>query len=120
MRTIKLVFWVLVVVTVAVFAVINMQNVGVNIDALSLEIPALAPIQAPLAFVMFLCLGAGLLVGVMLENDRGRRVRRDLRRARRDIELLTRDNGRMREALKDSDHPESARPTARPLSLPSR
>lgn len=113
MRTIKRSFWILVLVLVAVFAVINVETVEIVIDPLGLGFEALRPVYAPLAVVIFATLGIGLLVGVVLENDRGRAARRDLRRAKADLARLEADVERMHRAMKAADHPDSAGPPAR-------
>lgn len=108
MRLIKRVFWFAILALVAIFAIINMHNVRVEIDPFGLDIPALTAFEMPLSVVIFATLAIGLLVGVVLENDRGRPVRREMMRQRAEIAQLKQDAARMQKAMKDADHPDSA------------
>ncbi len=108
MRLIKRVFWFAVLALVAIFAIINMHNVRVEIDPFGLDLAALKAFEMPLSVVVFATLAVGLLVGVVLENDRGRPVRREMMRQRAEIAQLKQDGLRMQKAMKDADHPDSA------------
>lgn len=120
MRLLKRIFWVAILAVVIVFAVANMKNnVAVRIDPLAgLETEAAPPpegagvaegmFELPLPFIILGALAIGLLVGVMLENDRGRRARRELKRERRRSADLETELRRAQAAMKAADHPDSA------------
>lgn len=108
MRFLRRAFWILILLAAAIFAVINMQVVEVVIDPLGLGFQALKPLFLPLAYVIFLSLGVGLLVGVLLENDRGRPNRRELREKRAEVAKLRAEVQRMHQTMKAADHPDSA------------
>ncbi len=118
MRLIKRIFWIVILTLVIVFAVANMNNdVAVRIDPLAgLEAesgPAAGAesegvFALPLPFIILGALAIGLVVGVMLENDRGRGHRRELRRERRRAGELEAELRRVQEAMKAADHPDSA------------
>ena len=67
-------------------------------------------VDMPLALVIFGALAVGLLLGVLLENDRGRAARRELRQRRAELARLGGEAARLQQALKTVDHPESAGP----------
>lgn len=108
MRLIKRIFWVAILAMVALFAIINMHDVRVELDPFGLNLEALKAFEMPLAVVVFATLAIGLLVGVVLENDRGRPVRREMLRLRSELAALKEDASRMQRAMKDADHPDSA------------
>lgn len=108
MLWLKRVFWFAVLALVALFAIANMHEVRVELDPFGLNLDALKAFEMPLAVVIFATLAIGLLVGVVLENDRGRPVRREMLRQRAEIAQLKQDAARMQQAMKEADHPDSA------------
>lgn len=112
MRVIKRVFWALVIVIATVFAFTNMHPVTITLDPIGLGFEALQEVVTPLAYVILVSIGFGLIVGVGLAWDAYRPTRRALNAERREAHMLRRENERFVEALKASDHPESAGPPA--------
>lgn len=116
MRLIKRVFWVVILALVIIFAAANMgSDVAVRFDPLAVLEPAPADgaeaegvFEMPLPFIIFGVLAIGLIVGVMLENDRGRGFRRALRQEQRRSADLEAELRRMQAAMKAADHPDSA------------
>lgn len=115
MRLLKRVFWLLILLVVIVFAVANMNNdVLVRIDPLAglsseaIDAGTSGVWSIALPFVILGALTIGLIVGVMLENDRGRQARRELKRQRRRVAELDAELKRAQAAMKAADHPDSA------------
>ncbi|MCI4664638.1 MAG: hypothetical protein MRY74_07940 [Neomegalonema sp.] len=111
MRILKRVFWIVILLAAAAFAIVNMTNeVTVRFDPFE-RVADGAPASAfsmPLPVLLLLFLAGGLIVGVILENDRGRAVRRELRREQKRRKELETELSRLNETLKAADHPDSA------------
>lgn len=109
MRLMKWIFWVLILLILAVFVAINMKSVAVvELDPFRLGYEWLSAVRLPLPFLIAIVLGVGLVVGIMLENSRARDVRRELRREQRRRGELETEIKRLQATLKASDHPDSA------------
>lgn len=104
MRFVKRLFWILALAVLVIVGVLNMETpVVVRIDPLEI----MPPVETTLAVVMFVVLAAGVVIGVLLENSRGRPARRQLSKHHGELAMLRGEVDRLRKALKAADHPES-------------
>ena len=111
MTLIKRFFWISLLILAIGFAAMNMQLVEVRLlpfwptDA-GVEDITLRPL--PLSFIIFAALLIGLLVGVMLENDRERPFRRELNQKSRELTQARSELAKLQSALKQADTAETA------------
>ena len=107
MRVIKNGIVVAVVLIILTFTVANMAPVRVVLDPFGLGVAALAPIQAPLAFVALGFVAVGMILGVVLMRLALWDALKNARRHAAEVKALHKENARLREALKAADHPAS-------------
>lgn len=108
MRLMKRVFWILVLLVAISFAAMNMQTVEVTVLPFAVTDTSVTSFAMPLAFVIFVSLLVGLLVGVMLEHDRERPIRRERTEKSRELAKTRNELAQLQSALKQSDTPETA------------
>lgn len=116
-RWISRIFWLAVLVAMALFMVANKETVAVNFDPIGLGYEFLQPRTMPLYGVMMISLTIGLILGLLFLRVAYVPVRRSERDNARQVVLLKRENERMRQSLKAMDSADSVRPST---NLPAR
>ncbi len=100
MKTIRYTFWAIVGLCLILIGLANREFVTVRAmpEALG-ELLGLSPdIQLPLFVVIFIGVGAGLMIGFLWEWVREHRIRVEARGKAREVESLRRENERLRGA----------------------
>ena len=109
MRLVKRIFWVVVLLVVVLFAVINMDNVvSVQLDPFKLGYESLETVKMSLPVIVLVSLLVGLFVGALFASSRERELRRGLKREQRRRDELDAELRRVQAAMKAADHPDSA------------
>jgi uncharacterized integral membrane protein len=84
-----------IIVAIALFALLNRQNVPVVIDPFGTDVPGMR-FEAPLFFVMFLCGAIGVVVGSIVTWLGQGKHRREARSAKSEAARLLNENERLR------------------------
>ncbi|MEO1330094.1 MAG: hypothetical protein AAFW46_10560 [Pseudomonadota bacterium] len=109
MSRLKKFFWIAVLILTILFAAQNMHGIEIRLLPFAPSDDSITAIDGvPLIFVILAALLIGLLVGVMLENDRERPFRRELNEKARELSHVRSELAKLQSALKQSDTPETA------------
>jgi len=100
MKTIRYSFWAIVGLCLILIGLANRDFVTVRAMPMALgDLLGLSPdIQLPLFVVIFISVGAGLMIGFLWEWVREHRIRADARGKAREVESLRREVDRLRGA----------------------
>jgi uncharacterized integral membrane protein len=106
MKTIRYAFWAIVGVCLILIGLANRDIVTVHAMPGALaDLLGLSPdIQLPLFVVIFLGVGAGLMIGFLWEWVREYRIRADARSKAREVESLRREVNQLRGAAAGAKH----------------